>query len=112
MSHLEMDGDDEASFEEIKSQPFPEEKETNLISKKSKKKSNSKKEVNDPETIEKMLKRARESMQEDGSNFPVKYADMKYLEDLDLSMGELTTFELILELLLIFCRRICRRRET
>lgn len=83
--HQDMDGDDEASFEEIKTVE-QEEREENVISKKSKK-AKAKKEVNDAETIERMLKRARDSLQEDGQNFPVKYDDMKYLDDLDLSMG-------------------------
>ena len=85
--HQDMDGDDEASFEEIKTTEHEEQEVENVISKKSKK-VKAKKEKNDPETIEKMLKRARESMQEDGQNFPVKYDDMKYLDDLDLSMGK------------------------
>jgi hypothetical protein len=41
--------------------------------------------LNDDETITKMMKRARENLTDDNTNFPIRNNDLKYLDELDFS---------------------------
>jgi hypothetical protein len=49
------------------------------------KKAKGRRDLNDDETITKMMKRAREQLSSNNTNYPIKHTDMKYLDDLDLS---------------------------
>jgi hypothetical protein len=57
-----------------------------VLKKKSKpEKGKKSRDLNDDELITKMMKRARDTLSANNSNYPIKHTDMKYLDDLDLS---------------------------